>query len=140
MVYRALSLLLVALGLTLFAGTPVPANATQKTDDAKTAAGLHRHEGTVVSVTGNKLVMKGKAKNGEAGKEHSHTLADKAKVTCDGKACTLQDLKVGQKIRVTTRGEDRVMAIRVEALDMNERFPKVGATEGEPKERIKGQP
>jgi hypothetical protein len=140
MVYRALALLLVALGLALFAGTPVPADETRKTDDAKTVQQRHLHEGTVVSVTADKLVMKGKAKDGEEGKEHSHKLADKAKVTCDGKECKLEDLKVGQKIRVTTKGDDRVMATRVEALDKNERFPKGDGSETEKKERDKNQP
>jgi hypothetical protein len=129
--------LLATLALVLFAGTPVAGGEKDKDGEAKTTPKRHRHEGTVVSVTADKLVMKGKAKDGEEDKEHSHKLADKAKVTCDGKECKLEDLKVGQKIRVTTRGDDRVMATRVEALDKNERFPKGDGSDGEKKERDK---
>jgi hypothetical protein len=39
--------------------------------------------------------------------------------------------------RVTTKGDDRVMATRVEALDKNERFPKGDGSETEKKERDK---
>jgi hypothetical protein len=44
------------------------------------------------------------------GKEHSHMLATDARITCDGKACRLTDLKPGQKIRVTTKADDKTMA------------------------------
>jgi hypothetical protein len=36
----------------------------------------------------------------------------------------LEDLKPGQKIRVTTKKGDKEIAIKVEALDKNERFEK----------------
>jgi hypothetical protein len=92
----------------------------------------------VVSVTADKLVMKGKARDGVEAKEHTHTLAAKAKVTCDGKVCKLEDLKPGQRVRVTTRAGDRTIAIRVEALDRNERFQKREGKEAETKGSAKG--
>ena len=83
MVYRVLPLFLVALALVAFVSAPAL---------AEKAAG-DSHEGKVVSATGNKLVMSDKD-----GKEHTHTLADKAKVTVDGKAGTAADLKPGQRV------------------------------------------
>jgi hypothetical protein len=110
MMYRTLPLFLVALALALFAGMPVGA------DDKKAG---DTHQGTVVSVTATKLVMKGKD-----GTEHSHTLAANARVVCDGKECKIDDLKPGQKIRVTTKKGDKETAVKVEALDKNEKFEK----------------
>jgi len=77
------------------------------------------HTGTVVSVSGNKLVMR---ERGKEGKEHTHTLAANAKVTCDGKECKLEDLKPGQRIRVSTPKDDPSVANRVEALDKDKSF------------------
>jgi hypothetical protein len=74
-------------------------------------------EGEVVSVTGGTLVMKGKA-----GKQYSHTVANDAKLTCDGTACKPEDLKAGSKIRVTTMKDDRRVATGIEALDKNAEF------------------
>jgi hypothetical protein len=89
------------------------------TDDGKKAAAKEMtHEGTVVSATAKKLVMKAK---GDA-KEHEHTLAANAKVTCDGKDCKLEDLKSGLRVRVTTVGADMTTATRIEALDKNKEF------------------
>ena len=85
---------------TIRAGTTVLAAEDKVVQQGDT------HEGTVVSVTADKLVMKGKAKDGEEVKEHTHILADNAKVMCDGKECKLAELKKGQKIRVTTKKGD----------------------------------
>ena len=114
MLYRALPMFLVAVALVLFVGAPALA------DEQKGET----HEGTVVSVTGDKLIMKSKAKEGEEATEHTHKLADNAKVMCDGKVCKLEDLKPGQKIRVTTKKGDKETAIKVEALDKNRSFEK----------------
>jgi hypothetical protein len=122
MLYRAVTLFLATLALALFVGTPVLADDAKKVSGEKAASKADTHEGTVVRVTADTLVMKGKAKNGEKAKEHSHTLADKAKVTCDGKECKLETLKPDQKIRVTTKKGDKEIAIIVEALDKNEKF------------------
>ena len=75
------------------------------------------HDGKVVSVMGDKLVMSSKD-----GKEHSHKLAQDAKLTCDGKVCQAEDLKAGRTIRVTTKEDDRYVATRVESLDKNAEF------------------
>jgi hypothetical protein len=72
------------------------------------------HDGKVVSITGNELVMT--SKNGQ---EHSHTLTADAKLTLDGKTCNADDLKPGTRIRVTTEGSDKSVANRVEGLDKN---------------------
>jgi hypothetical protein len=66
--------------------------------------------------------MKSKAKDGEDAIEHTHKIADNAKIMCDGKECKIDDLKPGQKIRVTTKKGDKETAIKVEALDKNEKF------------------
>ena len=75
------------------------------------------HDGKVVSITGDKLVMTSKE-----GKEHSHTLTADAKLTLDGKACKAADLKAGTRIRVTTQGADKSVASRIEGLDKNPDF------------------
>ncbi len=74
-------------------------------------------DGKLVSVAGNKLVMKS-----EGGKEYSHTLEQDAKVTCDGTACKPEDLKAGNKIRVTTKKDDRNVATGIEAICKNAEF------------------
>ena len=75
------------------------------------------HDGTVVSITGDKLVMTNKE-----GIEHSHALTADAKLTLDGKTCTAADLKPGTRIRVTLQSDAPHAAIRVEAIDKNPEF------------------
>lgn len=108
MIYRMLPL--AALALALFVGAP--ALAAKDADEST-------HDGKVVSIDGDKMVMTGKD-----GKEHAHTLAADLKVTCDGKECKLKDLKPGMKIRVTTKKDDKKAATRIEALDKNDEFGK----------------
>jgi hypothetical protein len=43
-------------------------------------------------------------------------------VTLDGKACQVEDLQAGTKIRVTTRTSDAKFATRIEEIDRNESF------------------
>ena len=88
------------------AGT-TPGLGTKDADNAK-------HDGTVVSITGDKLVMTNKE-----GIEHSHALTANAKLTLDGKACTAADLKPGTRIRVTLQSDAPHEVIRVEAIDKN---------------------
>jgi hypothetical protein len=76
-------------------------------------------EGTVVSVSADKLTMTNKE-----GKDHSHTLAANVNVTCDGKVCTVADLRSGMRIRVTTEHEAPHAATRIEALDNKRDFEK----------------
>jgi len=75
------------------------------------------HEGTVVSATATKLVMKDKD-----GKEHTHNLGSGVSFTMDGKQGKLDDLKAGTKIRVTTKKGDKDTVMRVEAIDKNKDF------------------
>jgi hypothetical protein len=75
------------------------------------------HDGTVVSITSDKLVMTNKE-----GIEHSHALTADAKLTLDGKTCTVADLKPGTRIRVTLQSDAPHAAIRVEAIDKNPEF------------------
>src|SRR5438552_3933214 len=63
---RVLTLCLVALALACFVAAPAVAEDKADKDT---------HEGKVVSVTGNKIVM-----SDAQGKEHTHTLATDAKV------------------------------------------------------------
>ena len=88
-----------------------PSDSQKKEPSSKT------FEGSVVSITGDKLVMKSKT-----GTEYSHTLATDAKLTCDGAACKAADLKSGRKIRVTTKKHDRNVATGIEALNKNAEF------------------
>lgn len=87
-----------------------PGLASKEADNAT-------HDGTVVSITADKLVMTDKE-----GLEHSHALTADAKLTLDGKACTAADLKPGTRIRVTLQSEAPRAAIRVEAIDKNPEF------------------
>ena len=114
MVSRVLPLFLVVVAVLLWAGLPVSAQQPGQQGDS--------HEGTVVSVSGDKLVMR--EKDGKA--EHSHTLAPNAQITRDGQAAKLADLKPGMRIRVTTKQGDKTTAVRVEALEKNQEFEKRG--------------
>lgn len=105
MVFYKVGVAMVALatlvGTTVFAGNE---------------AGPSTHEGTVVRMTGNTLVM-----TSEQDGEHSHTVAANAKVTLDGNAAKVSDLKSGTRIRVT-EGVDNGPVSRIEALDKNQEF------------------
>ena len=116
MIYRMFLLATLALGMFVGA-TALAADDAKESKDVKAAKDA-MHDGKVVSITGDKLVMKA----GKAGKEHSHTLARDVKLILDGKPCKAADLKEGTQIRVTTRGADKQLAIRVEGLDKNSKF------------------
>jgi len=109
MVYRVLSLALVALAVALFVGSAALAADPQ--------ANPQTHEGTVLSAANGKLVMKG-----QDGKEHTHNVAANATITCDGKACKLADLKVGERVRVTMAANDANTIAQLEAIDQNKTF------------------
>lgn len=74
-------------------------------------------DGRIVSLIGDKLIM-----SNTEGKEYSKTLADDAKLTCDGTVCKAEDLKAGHKIRVTTKADDRTVATGIESLNKNAEF------------------
>jgi len=97
------------------AGTEQASNGNNRSVKASGSA----HYGKIVSVTGNELVMTGKN-----GKQHSHTVAANAKVTCDGTPCRFADLEPGLRIRVTTSSKDPARVTRIEALKENQAFEK----------------
>ncbi|QJW94629.1 hypothetical protein [Frigoriglobus tundricola] len=68
------------------------------------------HDGKVVSVAGDKLTT-----TCSQGKEHCHTMAKDAKVTCDGKASKAADLKAGTDVHVTCHKDDKTVATAVES-------------------------
>jgi len=86
-------------------GTPTGPAKTEPKKEGKT------HEGKVVKVDGTKLIMKGK--DGEM----THEVGKDAKVTVDGKAAELKDLKDGQEIKVTTDDKDKVTAVEAKKAD-----------------------
>jgi hypothetical protein len=93
--------------LALLAYVVSPAFAEDK-DKATKAKNTHR--GVAVSVEGNKLTMVGRDK-----KEHTHTVASDAKITCDGKECKLSDLKKGVFLEVTTKEGDPKTVVAIKA-------------------------
>lgn len=70
------------------------------------------HEGKVVKVEGGKLTMTDK----DGKEKHTHTIPADAQVTCDGKACKLEDLKAGAQVKVTAEKKgDKVTITKIEA-------------------------
>lgn len=65
------------------------------------------HEGVVVSVAEGKLTMTDKTDK----KEHSHDIGKDVKITLDGKASKLADLKAGYTVKVTTDAKKAVTKI-----------------------------
>jgi hypothetical protein len=106
--------------ITLGKGIVMPITKLKKKEAAREAASTKQEpssstfEGKVVSLTGNKLVMRNKE-----GAACSHTLAKDAKLTYDGKPCKTDDLKAGTEIRVTTKKDDRNVATGIECLTKN---------------------
>lgn len=96
-----LRVLPVCLALAVLVALSAPVVAEDK-DNA--------HQGKVVSTSENKLVMSDKD-----GKEHSHNVSEKAKISCDGKECKLSDLKPGTRVTVTTKKGDPTTAVRIAA-------------------------
>jgi hypothetical protein len=68
------------------------------------------HDGKVVSVAGDKLTT-----TCCEGKQHCHTVAKDAKVTCDGKDSKAADLKAGTHVRVSTHKDDKTVATAVDS-------------------------
>ncbi len=66
-------------------------------------------DGKVVSITGDKLET-----TCGVGKQHCHTLAKGAKVTCDGKPGKVTDLKAGTQVKITTDKDDKTVAMHIE--------------------------
>ncbi len=76
------------------------------------------HDGKIISIVGNKLVMTGAEGKGE----HTCTLTADVQVTCDGEICKASDLKPGMKIRVTSENQEPHAATQIEALNKNPTF------------------
>ena len=51
-------------------------------------------------------------------------MATDAKVTCDGVACKNHDLEAGAKIRLTTKSDDKNIAIKIDSLKKHVDFAK----------------
>jgi hypothetical protein len=97
------------------------AGPSEKSKDGTHAAvASNSHDGQVVSITSDELVMT----NSEGKEKHTHALTTGIKVTCDGKVCKVLDLKAGMRIRVTTENAEPHGATRIEALDSNRDFEK----------------
>ncbi len=69
------------------------------------------HDGTVVGISGDRLVMAS-----IEGREYSFRVATDAFICCDGVTCLAEDLKVGSKIRITTKADDVNVATKIESL------------------------
>ena len=91
----------------------VAANAAASETDVSTNV----YEGNLVSVYHNKIMVRNKE-----GNEHSHILAKDVLLTCDGALCTVETLKGGNRVRVTTEKNNRNISIRVDSLDKNPEF------------------
>jgi hypothetical protein len=71
------------------------------------------HEGKVVKAGAGKLTMTDK----DGGNQHTHDVAPDATITCDGKACKLEDLKEGTFIKVTMKDEKTVSQVEARTKD-----------------------
>ena len=69
------------------------------------------HEGTVVKAGDGKLTMTAKADQ----KEHTHAIKPGTKIMCEGKACTLDDLKVGFIVKVWVKDDADKTVSKIEA-------------------------
>ncbi|MCI0699564.1 MAG: hypothetical protein L0241_00565 [Planctomycetia bacterium] len=70
------------------------------------------HEGKVVKVQAGKLTMTDK----DGKNEHSHIVPATAKITLDGKAAKLTDLKPGQPVKVKIeKKEDKLVVVSIDA-------------------------
>ena len=85
------------------------------------AADKNAHDGKVISITEDKLVMTGMDE-----KEHTHALTADVKMTCDKQVCKWDGIKAGMKIRVTTKKDDSHTVTTIEALDKRVNFEKLG--------------
>jgi hypothetical protein len=92
---RICAALCVAASLTLLVSV---AQAQEKT-----------HQGKIVSAADGKLVMTDAAGKGE----HTHMIPATAKITVDGKAAALADLKKGDAVTVTQDAAGKVVSVAV---------------------------
>ena len=88
--------------------------ASQGAADRKKEPSSSTFEGKVVSLIGNKLVIRNRE-----GTAFTHTLAKDVKLGSDGKPCKAEDLKAGTEIRVITKSDDRNVITGIECLAKN---------------------
>lgn len=81
-----------------------------KTTYETSAADNDTHEGKFVRIAGGKIVTKFE------GVEHSHRMAADARVTRDGKPYKIEDLKRGNHLRITTRRDNKTLAVEIECI------------------------
>lgn len=98
MVYRLLAVAMMAMALALFVSQAV-------------LAADETHEGIVVTAGEGKLTMSDK----EGNNKHTHEVALDARITLDGKAAKLADLKTGHKVKVTAKDDAKKTATKIEA-------------------------
>lgn len=79
--------------------------------------GANAHDGKVVSVTGEKLVM-----TARDGKEHTHVLVADTKACLDGKEIKVAALKAGMWVRVTVKSDQKNVVARIEGIEKNKEF------------------
>jgi hypothetical protein len=89
----------ILLGLCAMFAVAVLAQTTKAADKT--------HEGFVVSVADGKLTMADK----DGKNEHTHEIAATTKITLDGKAAKLADLKKGDSLKVTAGADGKVSAV-----------------------------
>jgi Cu/Ag efflux protein CusF len=102
MTRRTLLTAMTAFAVALWASSAAVA------EDAKPGT----HEGMVVKAGEGKLTMTDK----DGKNEHTHDVAEDAKIAIDGKEAKLADLKKGAQVKVTTEKKgDKTMVVKVEA-------------------------
>jgi hypothetical protein len=70
------------------------------------------HEGKVVKVEPGKLTMSDK----EGKNQHTHVIAPDTKITLNGKAAKLEDLKPGNAVKVTIeKKDDKLHIVSIDA-------------------------
>ena len=70
------------------------------------------HEGKIVKAEAGKLTMTDK----DGKNPHTHAIPATAKITLDGKAAKLEDLKTGQAVKVTIEKEgEKLVVVSVDA-------------------------
>ena len=81
------------------------------TTHGKHEQAVDTHDGQVVSMSGDTLVTL------REGKIHSHIVTADALVTRDGLPYRAEDLKPGGLVRVTTRKDDKHVALGIESVE-----------------------
>jgi len=84
---------------------------------AVSLAAAEKHEGKVVEAAKGKLTMT----DLDGKNKHTHEVADSAKITLDGKAAKLDELKSGYTIEVTTDGKSGATAISAKSSKVTTR-------------------